>query len=108
MGWTSFPQPDKIEAPRLERIGAFGGLRQKGRPGDLVLDLLDELLDARCRRGRLLVRERDQRVAGLEIREIDPDCAAHHERARDQRDDQREVLAVDATTRGHPGVPAFP
>src|SRR6185436_6283832 len=95
------PEPDEIEAPRLERVRALGGLRQERSPGDLVLDFLDELLDARRRGRRLLLREREERMPRRELREVDAERAAPERRARDERDDEREILAVDAAARGH-------
>jgi len=58
---------DRAILPNLDF--ALGGLRQERGPGDLVLDFLDELLDAR-RRGRRL---RPLRPRGHGLRRRPPD-----------------------------------
>src|SRR5213593_2294493 len=82
----------------LGRGRAEQGLRG---PARLALDLLDELLDLRGRRERLLPLEAQERRLVLLVREVDLHDAAHEQRATDQRDKKRDVLAKEPTSRRH-------
>ena len=73
----------------------------KRRPPELVLDVEDVALDARCRALRLLDLQRDQVGLVLAPREIQADRAAGDQHAGHQRDDQRGVLREQSAARFH-------
>ena len=64
-----------------------------GRVGELLLDLADELLDARCRADGFLALHAGKRDLVLLVGEVQPDRAGDQQRAAHQREDQQEILA---------------
>ena len=58
-----------------------------------ILDLQDELLDARRRRERLLVLQARKRDLVFLVGEVEADAAGDEERAAHEREDQQEVAA---------------
>ena len=83
-------QLEELDAPLLQALGAE--LRQRGE-GELLLDLADELLDARRRAGGLLALQAGERLLVLLVGEVQADAARDQQRAADQREDQQEILA---------------
>jgi hypothetical protein len=80
----------ELDAPLLEPFDAE--LRQC-RVGELLLDLQDELLDARGRRQRFLMLQAGERDLVFLIGEVEADATGNQQRAADERKDQQEVAA---------------
>jgi hypothetical protein len=82
-------QLEELDATQLDV--ACIELRQSS-VGELLLDALDVLLDARGRRERLFVLQRRERSLGFLVSEVEADAAGREQRDRHQRQDQQQVL----------------
>ena len=86
-------QAQEVEAALLE---AAASRQEAGRPADLSLDLLDELLDDGGGALRLLALHGDQRLAALAVGVVHLDGGADDQRTADERHQQGRVLAEQA------------
>src|SRR5262245_39593493 len=102
------PEQTQVVDPPL----VHGGRRQAqlglGRPADLPLDLLDEVLDAGGHAERLLALERDEGRPVLLIREVDLDGAGGQEGTAHQAGEDDHVLPEEATAGCHASVRVLP
>src|SRR5262249_30344078 len=80
--------------PHLARVGIVGG--RPGRLAHLLLDLLQELLDARGGSHGLGAPHPHDRALGLAVREVEIDEAGSHEHAADQHEQDDDVLAEES------------
>jgi hypothetical protein len=70
----------EFDAPLLQ---AFDTELRQRRVRELLLDLQDELLDARRRRQRLLMLQAGERDLVFLVREVEADAAGNQQRAAD-------------------------
>jgi len=80
----------ELDAPLLQALDPELG--QRG-VGELLLDLQDELLDARRGGERLLMLQAGERDLVFLIREVEADAARDQQRTADEGEDQQEVAA---------------
>ena len=66
------------------------------RVAELLLDLLDILLDPRCRRERFFMLQACERRLVFLVGEVDADRARREQRDRDERQDEQQVFAEEA------------
>ena len=83
-------QLQELDAAQLD----VGGVELRhGGEAHLLVDRRDVLLDASCRANRLFVLNLGERGLVLLIREVHGDRPGHEQRAADEREDKREILA---------------
>ena len=85
----------------LARVGIVG--RGPGRVPHLLLDVLQELLDASRRRHRLRALDSDDRALGFPVGEVDLDQAGGHQHAANEDEEDDDVLAIEPAARGRGG-----
>src|SRR5262249_4928846 len=91
--------PKIVEPTLLERQRRTD--RGLGGPGDLPLDLLDELLDLGRRREGFLALECDEHPLLLLVREVHVDDPAAEQRTAHQADEEDDVLPKQPPARAH-------